>query len=341
MIELISLFSGAGGLDLGFEQQGFVSVIAYDQKLCAIDTYNFNREHGIAYQKDLFELSGIDIVNDLQLLASDAQPKGVIGGPPCQYYSTGNTTPPKDDDIRRILTVKYAEILKELNEVYSLDFFLFENVRGLANSNHREDFQALLAKFEDAGFYIDWAILDAADFGVPQRRKRVFVIGWNNQKYPELMFKFPVGNKKRKTVREAIENLDEPTYYAKGLNSENFSEHPNHWTMQPKSEKFKNPKSLENRKNPRSFRKLEWDELSATVAYGNNEIHVHPNGHRRLSIYEAMLLQSFPHKDYQLVGNLSQQVSLVSDAVPPMLAKTIAGSIKNFIQQHEYNEDRK
>ncbi len=72
----------------------------------------------------------------------------------------------------------------------------------------------------------------------------------------------------------------------------------------------------------RSFRTLQWDQSSWTVAYRHREVHIHPTGHRRLSIYEAILLQSFP-KNYQLLGNMTAQVKLVTDAVPPVLAGKI------------------
>src|SRR5262249_46639336 len=81
----------------------------------------------------------------------------------------------------------------------------------------------------------------------------------------------------------------------------------------------------------RSFRMLEWDKPSPTIAYGHREVHVHPNGRRRLSVYEALLLQGFP-SEYELVGSLSAQISQVSEAVPPPLARAIAGSIQRQIE---------
>src|SRR5262249_15095585 len=94
-------------------------------------------------------------------------------------------------------------------------------------------------------------------------------------------------------------------------------------TMNPRSPKFVNHSDTQGR----SFRRLKWDKPSFTVAYGNREIHVHPEGNRRLSILEAMLLQGFP-ESYKLVGSLTEQVIQVSDAVPPPLASAIASSIK-------------
>jgi DNA (cytosine-5)-methyltransferase 1 len=98
--------------------------------------------------------------------------------------------------------------------------------------------------------------------------------------------------------------------------------------MVPKSPKFTSNKPS----TGRSFKRLDWDTVSPTVAYGHREIHVHPDGGRRLSVYEAMLLQGFPH-DYQLIGSLSSQITQISNAVPPPVAEAIATSIKSLLHQ--------
>ena len=100
--------------------------------------------------------------------------------------------------------------------------------------------------------------------------------------------------------------------------------------MNPKSPKFTNGALKPGRIMGRSFRVLEWDSPSWTVAYGHREVHVHPNGHRRLSVYEAMLLQGFP-SDYHLLGTLSDQIRLVADAVPPPLASALGLAVKEFL----------
>jgi DNA (cytosine-5)-methyltransferase 1 len=332
-IPLISLFSGSGGLDLGFEQSGFTSILAYDKKDAAIETYNHNRENKVAQQADLLSYDSESIIQDITNLKSKVRPRGVIGGPPCQYFSNGNKSPRVKDDPRRILPVKYATLLKRLNEEYQLDFFLFENVKGLIGPKHREDFEQLIRLFEDAGFIVYSEVLDALNFNVPQVRKRVIVIGWNKQKYSEKTYHFPSGTQEKLTIQSVIANLPEPQFFKKKINPDNLEVHPNHWTMQPRSEKFKNGLPQDMKRSTRSFRRLIWQEPSYTVAYGHNEIHIHPNGNRRLSIYEAMLLQGFPRdKDgYQLCGSFSEQVTLVSDAVPPPLAAALAQSVREFM----------
>lgn len=336
-MNIISLFCGAGGLDLGFERAGFRPTVAYDVKSIAVKTYNFNRGQDIACEVDLSKIDPLQIIQDLSNLKLATLPVGIIGGPPCQYYSESNSSPRDENDIRRILPVIYANILNILNNHFDLDFFAFENVAGLTKKIYRSDFQNLKKLFEEAGYEVYFSILNAHDFGVPQIRNRLFIVGWNKKYYSQREYVFPIGGRSGLTLRDAIANLKEPQFYERGLQADSFAEHENHWTMKPKSKKFQNLALSETKSSSRSFRRLVWDEPSPTVAYGHNEIHLHPNGHRRLSIYEAMLLQGFPSTrgEYRLLGNLSEQVSLISDAVPPPLAEAIAISFVNYMEQHK------
>jgi DNA (cytosine-5)-methyltransferase 1 len=181
--------------------------------------------------------------------------------------------------------------------------------------------------FASAGFTIFEHELDAADFGVAQVRKRIFVVGFNKAKYPDLQFSFPTGDSKtRITVRDTIGALPAALLFQRGTAPETVPHHPNHWCMRPRSSRFTNGTLKQGEIKGRPFRVLRWDEPSWTVAYGHREVHIHPNGKRRLSVYEAMLLQGFP-KDYVFCGTLSDQIRLVSDAVPPPLARALAAAI--------------
>lgn len=170
--------------------------------------------------------------------------------------------------------------------------------------------------------------MDAQHFGVAQMRPRVFVVGLNKEKYPDIDFTFPEGNPQQvKTVRETIGHLPEPVFYSRSLKEKDIPYHPNHWCMVPKSKKFSSGSMQPGQIMGRSFRVLSWDRPSYTVAYGHREVHVHPNGHRRLSVYEAMLLQGFP-TEYVLEGTLSDQIRLVSEAVSPPVAYALALSLR-------------
>lgn len=326
-LPIISLFCGAGGLDLGFRQERYRVLLACDNHPAAVASYNVNTRPKVARLTDLSETTGDRLLDLVGKVAPGQLPIGIVGGPPCQGFSRGNvhTSP---DDPRNALPFKYAEILASMNRKCRLSFFVFENVMGLLSERHKVRFQQISDAFRSAGFNIFTQALCANSFGVPQRRRRLFVVGLNSETMPNLVFTFPEGDRQRKTVRDAIADLPAPAYFTRGLDGKTIPYHPNHWTMQPKSRKFTSGDSTDGR----SFRRLSWDEESPTVAYGNREIHLHPNGNRRLSVHEAMLLQGFPPK-YRLQGNFSQQVTQVSNAVPPPVARFIARAIRRLLSQ--------
>jgi DNA (cytosine-5)-methyltransferase 1 len=330
-IPIISLFSGAGGLDLGFKQAGFKTVLAIDSNPAACMTFEHNYPGCDVVEMDLSTVDPKSILDRL-LYLSPGHPVGVIGGPPCQAFSLGNVHK-KDNDARSLLPSYYASHLAILRKRFDIDFFLFENVPGLSTKNHDSVFTELKRLFKRAGFVIREEVLDAQDFGVPQRRQRIFVVGFNRQKHCDVLFSFPGKSEQLPvTVRQVLGGLPDPAYFSRELTADSIPFHPNHWCMRPRSTKFLNGHLTRdgNANKGRPFRVLDWDSVSRTVAYGHREVHVHPSGKRRLSVYEAMLLQGFPH-DYQLSGNLSEQIALVSDAVPPPVARALALRIKESL----------
>lgn len=332
LIPIISLFSGPGGMDLGFRRAGFRSVLAIDLDPAAIETYNKNNKGKIAVQRNIAELADDEIVKLVKEQAPGVQPRGVVGGPPCQSFSVSNVHG-KRNDPRKKLLLRYVQIVAALNREFNLDFFVCENVTGLKSNKHNRYFRKILKAFEDAGFEVFEDQLDASSFGVPQKRTRVFIVGINKQLYPNIQFKFPDGDVAPAiTVGNVIRDLPEPAFFRSKIKPEDIPHHPNHWTMNPRSTKFTNGSNNGFNGNGRSFRKLSWDEPSWTVAYGNREMHVHPNGNRRVSVFEAMLFQGFP-ESYVLSGNLTQQVTQISDAVPPPLAEAIGKAVKKTIYE--------
>jgi DNA (cytosine-5)-methyltransferase 1 len=329
-LPVISLFCGCGGLDLGFRETGFQPVIAIDKDASACKTYEQNHPGVRVLKQDLSLAPRKYILDRLAELPQARKPVGVIGGPPCQAFSLSNRNG-GERDARADLPHNYAAVLKELAVAFELDFFVFENVLGLRHRKHSELFGVFKKLFVSAGFSIFEGELDAQDFDVPQVRKRLFVVGFNEKKYPDLDFEFPAGNTKtRRTVKDAIGSLPKPKYYEHGLSPGDIPVHPNHWCMKPRSEKFFNGYLKEGDIKGRPFRVLKWDRPSWTVAYGHREVHIHPTGRRRLSVYEAMLIQGFP-ATYELSGTLSDQIRLVSDAVPPPLAEGLAKAILEVI----------
>ena len=319
-IPVLSLFSGAGGLDYGFGLAGFETVLAIDHNRAATATFNANFDGDVARNGDLSEVSPATVIKWLK--NQKAEPRGIIGGPPCQGFSIGNTKASPDDP-RNQLPFRYCEILEALNHKYDIEFFVFENVLGLRAPKHRSRLSEIVARFEQAGFRVAQAEVNALRFGVAQNRRRLFLVGINQSLHPDVEFQWPPGTNKVCTVRSVISGLPQPAFRVAGMRPDEIDHHPNHWTSPPCSPKFES----QNFGDGRSFRRLAWDEPSWTVAYGNREIHIHPNGKRRLSVFEAMLLQSFPKK-FEITGNFCEQVTQVSNAVPPRVARAVASAIR-------------
>lgn len=322
---VISLFSGAGGLDYGFHQQKFKIPLAIDISEAAIRTHkrNFPSSHGEV--ADLIEIGPEGVCQRVSEWVSPGAHIGLIGGPPCQGFSRANTNSRADDPRNRLPSL-YVEIIKRLKSIYTVDFVVFENVLGIRDEKHAMTYENLLSGLRECDLDISEKELCALDFGVPQNRKRVVLTAMR-----EGQGFTAVNPQKRngiRTVREAIGGLGEPAFFSRGLTTESIPIHPNHWTMNPKSPKFRNPALVTS--DGRSFKRTFWDKPSRTIAFGHREIHVHPDRHRRLSIYEAMLLQGFP-QGFVLEGNLSEQVEQVSNAVPPPLAVSLAKAVKKSL----------
>lgn len=324
-IPVISLFSGPGGMDLGFEKAGFAAVFAADVDPDSVTTFNRNRGKDIAHCVDIAKIVPEDLLAKIQTQIGDNVPRGVIGGPPCQAFSLANVAQRKRDPRKRLL-LRYAEIVKLLNREYQLDFIVFENVPGLNTRKHSRYLREFKAELVKAGFNLWQEEVNAKDYGVPQKRRRLFVIGINRRLFGSTAFRFPPQSRKSKTVRDALWGLPKPAFFSQHLPIGKIPKHPNHWTMRPRSAKF----GKNSTNSGRSFRRLSWDKQSWAVAYGNREIHLHPRAKRRLSVYEAMMLQGFP-KSYRLYGNFSAQVTQVSNAVPVPLAAACARAIADAL----------
>lgn len=327
---LLSLFCGAGGLDVGFEATDYDVGLAFDLRRDSIASYNHNRkgkpEHGHVADVSQLTLAKLD-----ELHGEEFAPEGVIGGPPCQSFSRANTVY-LDADPRHSLPLAYAELLGRLNERNPVKFFVMENVTGLLSERHAHRLRRYEKAFDEAGFSLSRAVLLATDYSTPQIRERLFVVGFNRDLYGEAKWTppatIPTEDGRRPDVRGAIGHLPDATYYERGLTPDQIAFHVNHWCMKPKSAKFTTPGALKpGYGGNRSFKTLAWDKPSPTVAYGHREVHIHPSCTRRLSVYEAMLLQGFP-KDYELTGSLSSQIVQISEAVPPPVAGAVARSVR-------------
>lgn len=326
--KIISLFCGAGGLDLGFKYEGFEIALAIDSEQAAIDTHKKNFSETQSLTADLTKLGPDGVLELIRKRFETGSRLGIIGGPPCQGFSRSNPNS-KADDPRNSLPSLYVKIIEKLQQHFVIDFIVFENVLGMKDEKHAEKYSELILGLNALKLSVDEQQLCALDYGVPQKRHRIIISAFH-RRFGKAIMKIPK-REGAKTVKEAIGNLFDPVYFDRSLTPETIPFHPNHWTMRPKSKRFQ--EEFVQNSQARSFRKLSWDKASPTIAFGNREIHIHPSGKRRLSIYEAMLLQGFP-SDFILAGNLSQQVTQVSNAVPPPLAQCIASAVKEIIENH-------
>lgn len=305
-MRVVSLFSGAGGLDLGFKMAGHDVVWANDLYDDAVHTYQKNIGNHI-------------VLEDVRNISADTIPDCdiVIGGFPCQGFSVANT--------KRHIADERNELYKQLIRVIKdkrPKFFLAENVKGLTNLGKGEVFKMILSDFENLGYRVQYQILNAADYGVPQTRLRVIIIGVRSDIEWEYEFPKATHNQYGRdglpvwvSVSDALKGLPDP-------DSENNI--PNHTYSKYKL----------NINGYIGHRLLDPDKPAPTVtARGDNRggvvILPHPNGQRRMSCRELASVQSFP-VDYEFAGNNSSIYRQIGNAVPPLLAYSVAKQFNGY-----------
>ena len=322
---VLSLFSGAGGLDQGFIQAGFKPVLAIDKNRAAVATYARNHPSAKTLCMDLATTDPATILDLWDDKAGGAGPVGIIGGPPCQAFSSSNVHQSENDPRGKLLD-NYARIIASFTERYAIHFFVIENVPGLFHNKHRPYLTNSRRQLEDQISRLR-ARCWMREHLVCHNIARGLLRRGEQKPLPGHGLRLSDGScDPPPPVESAIKDLPEPALCAKGLAKEDIPYHPNHVAMVPRSSRFTDGSLTAGNSRGLSFKVLSWNAPSYTVAYGHNEVHVHPNCHRRLSVYEAMLLQGFPHS-YELKGTFTEQVRLISDAVPPPLAKGIASTL--------------
>ena len=291
---VISLFSGCGGLDLGFIKAGFKVLFANDIDKEACETYRKNIGKHIRCC-DIYELDTALIPN------ADI----LIGGFPCLGFTIANGKNRNLDSKHNTLYLEYARVLKDKQPKY----FLVENVAGIQSGKvFRENFyEKILPCFESCGYTLKHSILNASEFGVPQNRKRVIII---DKRFDiETDISFPKALKaKPKTLKDAIFHL--PLEYDENIPNHTGSKH-----------KISINGYVGNRK-------LEWNKPTPTITGrgsrgGGAVIHPHPNLHRRLSVRECARIQSFDD-NFIFCGSNGAAYAQIGNAVPPLMSYYIA-----------------
>lgn len=326
-MKIISLFSGCGGLDLGFEKAGFEIPVAneYDKSIWA--TFKANHPNTKLIEGDIRNISEDDFPNNID---------GIIGGPPCQSWSEAGALR-GIDDARGQLFYDYIRILKNKQP----KFFLAENVSGMLANRHSDAVKNILTMFDECGYDVTVNMVNAKNYGVAQERKRVFYIGF--RKDLNINFEFPVGSTteddKKITLKDIIWDLQDTAIPALDKNQ-------------------KNPNAVNNNEyfigsfSPIYMsrnRVKAWHEQGFTVQASGRQCQLHPQApkmekhgtndcrfvvgkehlYRRMTVREVARVQGFPDDFKFIYQNVNDGYKMIGNAVPVNLAYEIAIAIKS------------
>ncbi len=344
MNNIIDLFCGCGGLSKGFEMAGFNTVLAIDFWKDAVETFNNNHKNKVAICDDVSKISN-DFLDDF---TKKNKIIGIVGGPPCQGYSTVGKRDINDD--RNYLYLQYCRIVEKVKP----EFFVLENVKGLLTLNNGKFKEDIVERFTKLGYIVDYKILNSADYGVPQNRNRVFFVGIKNKK-----FKFPKEKLKKVTTYEAISDLTSyedkyttsaQTSYQKNMRGNNKQLKNNEFTVHtektidviskiPDGGKITDlPKEFwEIRKYNKAFQRMNSKLQSNTIDTGHRN-YFHYSENRIPTVRESARIQSFPD-NFIFYGSRTSQYKQVGNAVPPLLANAIAIEIMKQIGGDEDGKD--
>ena len=332
-MNLISLFSGCGGLDLGFEKAGFNVAVANEFDPTILATFKVNHPNTKLIEGDIRKIKDADFPDNID---------GIIGGPPCQSWSEAGTQR-GIDDLRGQLFYEYIRILKSKQP----KFFLAENVSGMLLGRHSDAVKNIIGLFKECGYNVTVTLVNAKDYGVPQERKRVFYIGFRNDL--NIDFEFPQGstkdNNKKITLRDTIWDLQ--------------------FTAVPAGDKnYHNPNAVNNNEyftgafSPIFMsrnRVKSWDEQAFTVQASGRQCQIHPQApkmtfisqnhrefvkgkehlYRRMTIREVARIQGFPDTFKFIYDYTDNAYKMIGNAVPVNLAYEVAVAIKQALQTKE------
>jgi len=302
-MKAIELFCGAGGLSEGFRMAGFEIKFGLDIDKDSIETFSKNHPEAVWQLTDIRKIDSIGYGRGVDVL---------LAGPPCQGFSTLGKR--FIDDPRNYLYKEYMRLLKQIRPKW----IVMENVPGLLNLAKGKFAFQILEDYSDIGYAVKMKVLNAADYGVPQTRKRVIFIGNRINK----KISFPKRNvSKYKTVGEAFSNMNRKLYN---------NEKPNHTSeivkMMAKIPQGSSKFEVFGKGYRFSYIRLHPDRPSPTVCTAPTFIH--PFEHRHITPREAARLQSFPDS-YVFEGSRTSVYRQIGNAVPPLMAKAIAETIKN------------
>jgi len=335
-MKIVSFFSGAGGLDLGFQKAGFDIIWANEFDKEIWETYEKNHPNTKLDKRSIVNIPSAEVPNC----------DGIIGGPPCQSWSEAGAARGIKDK-RGQLFYDFIRIL----EAKQPKFFLAENVSGMLISKHNEALEGIKELFRNAGigYELSFQMLNASDYNIPQDRKRVFFIGI--RKDLNFNFEFPKSKFTKQTLADVINDLQENVLPAKEYNKTNGDECvvANHEYMTGSFSSI-----FMSRNRVRS-----WNEQSYTIQAGGRHAPIHPQApkmkfieqnkrifvpgkeylYRRLSVRECARIQTFPDDFIFHYSNVPAGYKMIGNAVPVNLAKFLAESIKSQILANSFKNE--
>ena len=332
-MKVISLFSGCGGLDLGFERAGFEIPVANEYDKSIWETFKINHPNTKLIQADIRNIDAKEFPSDVD---------GIIGGPPCQSWSEAGSLRGIDDS-RGKLFYDYIRILRQVKP----KFFLAENVPGMLANRHSEAVTNIISLFEDSGYDVSVTLVNAKNYGVAEERKRVFYIGFRKDLHIE--FAFPKGSTedddRKITLRDVIWDLKDNAVPSGDKNRHNPNAVNNHeYFVGAFSPIFMSRNRVKG-----------WDEQAFTVQASGRQCQLHPQApkmihvglnryeyvcgyehlYRRMTVREIARIQGFPDSFKFIYDSVNDGYKMVGNAVPVNLAYEIALSIKQQLLKQE------
>jgi DNA (cytosine-5)-methyltransferase 1 len=336
-LNFIDLFSGAGGLSCGLELAGMTCVLGVDMDKSAIETFKHNHTFANTFCGSITELSAAKIKE----LTHNQEIHAVVGGPPCQGFSTVGLGDPNDK--RNQLFKEFIRVVKITNPYY----VVIENVTGLLAKKNEKTIQSIFKIFHKMGYTLDVQVMSSENYGVPERRRRTIIIGSRINKN----ITFPKMSERIVTVGEALKNLKTPAGKllnhdidlakikskideeriscipeGKGVRYE--ADEKNYFTKKKLKLNVNWKELRENRFRQTKYQRLDRKKPSPTIMTHRHN-YFHPTENRYLTQREAAALQSFPN-DFKFEGTLSAQWRQIGNAVPPLLGKAIGTAIMDM-----------
>ena len=347
---VIDLFCGCGGFSKGFEDAGFEIVLAIDSWKDAIDTFNKNHHKPTGVTKNIYDFTN----NEIKKIAKDNNVVGIIGGPPCQGFSMVGKREANDE--RNTLYLQYVRFVEQIKP----EFFILENVKGLLTLKKGYFKKEIIERFSSLGYNVTYKVLRACDYGVPQKRERVFFVGLRKDIFKNEFFQYPNSVNHIVSTKEALSDLPsldnnelateyktKPTNdfqklmrkHSKSLKNNEKTEHTEQTkkiiSMIPDGGNIKNlpEKYYKVRNYSSAFKRMNSKEPSTTIDCGHRN-YFHYEENRIPTVRESARIQSFPD-DFIFLGTKTSQYTQVGNAVPPLLAQSIGEAIKSMYNKIE------